>query len=669
MSSVSENSNQTVNEFPKQSPQRPLAKKLRVARAHAASEPRQCGFLRLPVELLAEVLLSTSSPRDVLAVARCSKYHCNTLMSPSNQFIWKHTRQYCKPAPLPDPPKKFTEASYAAFLFDAGVCEACGTVVKEMMDSFGLRLRLCKKPDCRNKYSSPTNNVLLYHPRVLESHQTFIETLPTLEYSQALSWTIGTIPKYYPESPPVYRSSQWVKALQDYLEASQVPDTFQKFVEECSKKAEWNLDFLKFCVDLHKWKILYQEAYEKIKISNIQFATQLALKEGYTVHDLLNTPTYIALLKPRHRSLEQVTSKDYEKHKATINAELAKVKEARRRREYENTYRQSRELIEKHYNRLRAGKQELPLPSLETFREIPIMRQLQTFPPAGSSEADFDKELKSNHVASKLKTQLNEWREKAKNELGRTLGYEDWKSPSNTKLHPADRVTARWVCKRCHRVSMRYKEDECLDFPGVCIHQCSAPMGKKIDQIPFKAGRFIKDEKAVTAMTKVLEARGISDDDPLSLNALEDLGFRILCKSCDRGNIVMNANSVVGHSHRHDNMEVVLLEEEEAKATLTHPIDKGLALKLLGPENAKASQLLRARKGYGCRHCVQVVPNEPSKKPKTPVMFIFDGLKSHLREKHKVETVRDEDFFYSEELQKAKEESEAKKTKARTLEV
>jgi len=44
-------------------------------------------------------------------------------MNPSNQFIWKYTRQHCKPAAMPDPPKKFTEAAYAAFVYDAGKCE------------------------------------------------------------------------------------------------------------------------------------------------------------------------------------------------------------------------------------------------------------------------------------------------------------------------------------------------------------------------------------------------------------------------------------------------------------------------------------------------------------------------------------------------------------------
>ena len=80
-------------------------------------------FSHLPLELLAEIL-STTSPKDVLAVARCSKFLCNTLANnKSAEFIWRSARKLCKPYPLPDPTPNFTEASYAAFVFDHGNCE------------------------------------------------------------------------------------------------------------------------------------------------------------------------------------------------------------------------------------------------------------------------------------------------------------------------------------------------------------------------------------------------------------------------------------------------------------------------------------------------------------------------------------------------------------------
>lgn len=82
-----------------------------------------CMFSRLPLELLAEILMYTASPRDVLAVARTSKYFCDTLLSSSSTFIWRTARQQCVPLPVPEPISTFTESSYAAALFDPGLCE------------------------------------------------------------------------------------------------------------------------------------------------------------------------------------------------------------------------------------------------------------------------------------------------------------------------------------------------------------------------------------------------------------------------------------------------------------------------------------------------------------------------------------------------------------------
>ena len=81
------------------------------------------GYLtNMPLEIVAEIL-SYTTPRDILALARANKYFCATLTDPSCAFIWKKARKQYIPAPIPDPTPNFTEASYAAFLFDPGHCE------------------------------------------------------------------------------------------------------------------------------------------------------------------------------------------------------------------------------------------------------------------------------------------------------------------------------------------------------------------------------------------------------------------------------------------------------------------------------------------------------------------------------------------------------------------
>lgn len=92
------------------------------------SQVGPCHITKLPIELIAEILMLTNSPKDVLAVARCSKFFCATLVRPENDFIWRYARDNCKPYALPKPISTFTESSYAAYIFDGGICEVCMSI-------------------------------------------------------------------------------------------------------------------------------------------------------------------------------------------------------------------------------------------------------------------------------------------------------------------------------------------------------------------------------------------------------------------------------------------------------------------------------------------------------------------------------------------------------------
>ena len=104
-----------------------------------------CYLDRMPLEILAEILLYAPSPAVVLALARCSKFFCHTLVNnPSTTFIWRNARKRCA-RNLPEPTSNFTEASYAAFVFDYGKCEICGAYTRSMYKSYSLRARLCSR--------------------------------------------------------------------------------------------------------------------------------------------------------------------------------------------------------------------------------------------------------------------------------------------------------------------------------------------------------------------------------------------------------------------------------------------------------------------------------------------------------------------------------------------
>jgi hypothetical protein len=81
---------------------------------------------RLPFELIAEVLLYSTSPADILSLSRTCKHFCATLVeNPVAAFIWKSVRLQTTP-PVPDPTKLgLSEPQLANFIYGGGKCTVC----------------------------------------------------------------------------------------------------------------------------------------------------------------------------------------------------------------------------------------------------------------------------------------------------------------------------------------------------------------------------------------------------------------------------------------------------------------------------------------------------------------------------------------------------------------
>ena len=63
-------------------------------------------------------------------------------------------------------------------------------------------------------------------------------------------------------------------------------------------------------------------------------------------------------------------------------------------------------------------------------------------------------------------------------------------------VHPAERISARFQCLRCKDGG---DKDLCLDFAGVCSHECktniSMPHAQRVAWRIWKISLFAKDEK------------------------------------------------------------------------------------------------------------------------------------------------------------------------------
>ncbi|KAJ3868932.1 hypothetical protein EV359DRAFT_31257 [Lentinula novae-zelandiae] len=560
----------------------------------APTVPRTCYIAKLPLELLAEILLCTKSPADILALTRCSKFFCRTLLHEANQYIWRYARQNCLRGGLPEPCPRFTESSFAAFVFDAGPCEICDKQVN-FYSSFGLRVRLCAN---KTPHLSYNVGVLFFS---------------FFAYSIRLQFNTG------PNTGAVYLYSDWSRALQEYLDVSQKPDTLEGYIDASLSNHLYQLltDILSLsallkkecpdkdmCVALHAWRKEYVEAQNVMKDVNTKFSRELAAREGLTFWDMMNTPTYSFLMKHKNASLEEIQDLDYKTREAAIAAELVKVVESRSRRAHEAGYATCRRAVEKHYSRLRALKRETPLPSLSSFRELPTIRQIQQS--VGQSVKEIDTNLQSQPIQTLVHSELAKFHLEAKNNLAAILGFTDWKTPSSKKLHPSDRLTARFQCRTCRRIEAKYKDFGSLDYDGVIMHSCSVTLDKSVPQRPFKAARFEKDTKAITAVSSLLEACDISGDEKGSHELLSAIGPRVLCLSCD-AQIILEPLDVIGHSHRHESMSLAILPQDEASKIIgDHPLSHGLAVRLTS--KGKISLEMRKLKVYLCRHCMQVKP-------------------------------------------------------------
>lgn len=101
------------------------AKRARTTEPQSRKKPLgRCLVADLPIELIAEVLSHTTSPRDVLALARTNRhFHAVLVNNRASDFIWRRVRAQSLPGPIPDPPSGLSEAAFAALLFDSKICE------------------------------------------------------------------------------------------------------------------------------------------------------------------------------------------------------------------------------------------------------------------------------------------------------------------------------------------------------------------------------------------------------------------------------------------------------------------------------------------------------------------------------------------------------------------
>ncbi|KAH9855350.1 hypothetical protein C2E23DRAFT_725022 [Lenzites betulinus] len=573
-----------------------------------AAETHKSHFLSLPLELVAEVLSHVPSTRDVLAIARTSKFLCSTLVNnPATVFIWRQAR--ARDA-IPDPPPGMAEPTLAALLFDSGICAFCGKTTHALHYSYALRARVCDTvKSCLNTWRA--FNVHRITADEQETYHDIIQWIPRLERI---------------DGNTIVSKDSWVQAINERNKAYALgPDAVSAYMQTKQVLA----DALPAKMEAYKKLITWRDAREKVRkmwtcelgpATAVQHASQI----GCNKWDILQSVTYATAYHAKVRCHEKWTEQEFHEMKETVLAEIESHRQRKKTREHDLALVKKRTHVEQEYARLRSEDQQAILPSLPEFRQLSVVKTIVASPNAKNSS------LADPLVASILQDNLKQWADAARAALAATLGFPGWKNMSKKKLHPVDRLTARFRCKRCDAAGKDTGIDGGLDFARACEHICSLGSKKARHKQRWNSDNFVPDQRSIDAVRQVLELCGTKPEDAESLTIADSVGDRVQCTSCS---VNMDVRSVARHCKRHEACNYKLLPESDE-----HILEHGLAAKIM-EESDTVLNPQRYKKTFACRHC------KPIPAGGQPKLMIFDGLRSHLKEKHGVAWIGDEDFY------------------------
>ncbi|KAI9458581.1 hypothetical protein BJY52DRAFT_1119536 [Lactarius psammicola] len=607
----------------------------------STSQPSRLDIV--PVEILAEILYYITSPKDILSVARCNKRLCATLLNPSNVMIWRRARSHCIIPGLPPPPPGWSESAYAAFIFDGGNCHVCGISTARMFLSFVVRIRLCGKvcilPILLRRLDVPPlagSVPWAVRPYLLLLSVSFplaMESLPGLLTLIVDRQVFGLT---------------WKRLRQNSTPTSGIQGSCSHIKAEISPPTGSQHAGLLF-----EWRQMWTRRYRATKASNMAFAQHVAEEAGWSLHDLLNNPTYQSLHRSHIRCLETLPESVVRSLMTRIDVEILSKMEKRERRQKAHAQQIRRAEIARHYDRLVERKIHPTIPILAEFRGLPIIRALQdredTAPfssdNARSSSAkpvEMPQVLKSELKGSQLiggmiNSDLNGWVDTALREFDAILGHPNWKRASTKLLHPSERIDARFICTLCHSTPKGHDNPESLDFRGACAHECAGRHRKAATKKQWKADQFVPDRKAIDVLSQALTLMGLKAENRETEGEVNSVGARFLCNSCDLPT-VMDFWRLAGHCRRHDKMQVALVSTAEAVALMAgHQYDTG-SFAFYTARTDKANKM-RQTKTFGCRHCQHEIP-KPTRARRTQnsgdrveKRFTFNGLVSHAKEK------------------------------------
>ncbi|KIJ39921.1 hypothetical protein M422DRAFT_32522 [Sphaerobolus stellatus SS14] len=589
----------------------------------------------LPLEMIAEILAYLCTP-DLLALARTSRFFADLLVyNKSLEYIWRNARKQFLPLPIPDPAPNWTETSYAAFLFDPAPCEVCEEMTKTVPYSCSLRARICTKVGCGSSW--------IYDR--LHLARTF--TIPHSE--TAITAAIQSWLPYYEgdsddRASRRYRVVDWGAAANRYREAAMLnPAEFVKIQEEFAQKAKILPRLMQEAKNLLTWCKTCRVYQAKCHTDNELFLRNKAAIEDWNESDFITTPLYRDLIKRKDALYELITETEYGSLKEEFREQVATRRKQRIQASVDSISRSNREDLRRYWSKLKTFSPD-PMPCYGEFRRLDICKVLlqKNIDKAKAMQPVTDSlwtELKQGApIEEHIRQQINTWLDDTRAKLAEKLGYKHVELDTAAGFtHPTERLTAWFVCINCNT---KKKKDVAMTFKDVCGHQCPPARRKDRSKAEWNIDWFQPDKKAVAAMKQLLRIMSL-DERKVYLAYLNNMlsPNYIICKSCPKP-IVLSPTSLLSHCKRHESIILEILPSAQLNPqTVVKPrgrIEDGLVAKLNGYERSAKKE--RALRGFECRHC----PDDTA--------YTFDGLVSHLKAKHSIETPGDEDVYSKPKL-------------------
>ncbi|KAF8342740.1 uncharacterized protein EI90DRAFT_780959 [Cantharellus anzutake] len=447
-------------------------------------------------------------------------------------------------------------------------------------------------------------------------------------------------------------------------------------------------------VILQDWRNRYDDYRVGIKSFNDTFWKNKADELNVDRRDIVNSPT---LLELRSRALRlgiKLTNKLWNDNVAEILIETAKLNKRRMNEAAEHTRQTMRMELEKYHNWLIAeatsghrstgageGSTSLPeycsdtqiVPPLSEFLSLPVISAFlsKSFSMSTSESCERDFARIKRDLYDKLGTvrrlvdqQIESWVTKTKDRLALILSEDNKTLVKNLRnntvnaLHPADNPTALFACACAKeepaavvseaggRLSLEAFAptfgSECvgMDLRAVCAHRC------RHKSKTWSIDRFFPDSQATRVMHLALDAAGIEASKPSVKNQLEERRKRLIfeCLTCNAGQpIYLSIRDVIQHGRRHpDDLKLVLVTDLDVLSQVIPTFsnaNRGTVARLIKGRRDGALKKQADMKKYECKHCSLFL------RRKNRMLLSFNGLRSHLKAKHSIQYVRDEDLI------------------------